>query len=368
MASLTPPASKASPPEVLRRRIAVVGAGWYGCHMAMTLRAGGHDVHLFEALPHILGGASGSTESRLHIGFRYPRSGAARRRAREEFHRFKTTYPTLSEPVPHNVYALPRHGSLLDAETYRQIIASSWLPYTDVDATRLGLRNISAAFFTPEERLCSALAIAYFEDRLESELRLGTPVDKIEEFSDQILVNGEPFDAVVDCTNGAAFEEYQCRCFTVHFEPCVMFIYAAERKNFALTLVDGPFFSLHPYREVLYSLTPLSPAPLGRACRYSEARQIIAAQKSDDLQALRRFLETQVMNYLPTFPEDFLFLGNTFTVRSKMTPASDSQGVVIQRSVRHFAVVSGEPDAIFTAADQVRAYLSGAENDVETAR
>lgn len=55
-------------------RVAIAGAGLFGCTAAIFAARAGHEVHLFEMKPGIMQGASGRCYYRLHRGFHYPRS------------------------------------------------------------------------------------------------------------------------------------------------------------------------------------------------------------------------------------------------------------------------------------------------------
>jgi glycine/D-amino acid oxidase-like deaminating enzyme len=98
---------------------AIIGGGWYGCHIATSLRALGFGVPLFEQNNRLLHEASGNNQFRLHQGFHYPRHYATRMRSRGGFSPFVERYPGLSRPVAENLYAVPRGESLIDFLSYR---------------------------------------------------------------------------------------------------------------------------------------------------------------------------------------------------------------------------------------------------------
>ena len=54
-------------------KIAILGAGWFGCHIASKLKIK-NDVDLYEKKNQILSGTSSYNTNRLHHGFHYPRS------------------------------------------------------------------------------------------------------------------------------------------------------------------------------------------------------------------------------------------------------------------------------------------------------
>ncbi|MFF5185759.1 FAD-dependent oxidoreductase [Streptomyces sp. NPDC000345] len=338
-------------------RVAVVGAGWYGCHISEELRAGGHDVHLFESLPEIFGGASGHTQNRLHLGFHYARSAVTRRQASQGYRRFKQVYPTLSRPVTDNVYAVPRDDSLLDGETYQQVMQASRLPFQKVDSAAYGLEPSTTAFRVPEELLLTDGAKAHFGESLRSQLRLDTPVESFEETDGGVLVNGELFDAVIDCTWGAWTAGGQGVWSDLYFEPCVTLVYESERRDFGLTLVDGPFFSIYPFRNGLHTLTSVTHTPLDRCRSHEEARQCIARQSADTLDRTRRAMETEVVRYWPPFWESFRYVNAFFSVKAKMRSVSDARVVSVRRSGRRISVFAGKVNTIFLAAEAVRREL-----------
>ena len=55
-------------------KVVVIGAGIYGCHLALNLHESGHNVILFEKNNEYLSEASGKNQYRLHMGFHYARN------------------------------------------------------------------------------------------------------------------------------------------------------------------------------------------------------------------------------------------------------------------------------------------------------
>ena len=56
------------------KKFLVIGAGWYGCHIALYLKNCGHDIKIFEKNKDIFLGSSGYNQFRLHTWYHYPRS------------------------------------------------------------------------------------------------------------------------------------------------------------------------------------------------------------------------------------------------------------------------------------------------------
>ena len=64
-------------------KIRVLGGGFYGCHIALSLIRDGHIVELHEVADRLFSGASGNIPARLHCGAHYPRSKLTRDACRD---------------------------------------------------------------------------------------------------------------------------------------------------------------------------------------------------------------------------------------------------------------------------------------------
>ena len=71
-------------------KIAIIGAGWFGCHLASELKNDGHSILLFEKEKDIFAGASGNNQNRLHLGYHYPRSYITREQSKKGFKTSRT--------------------------------------------------------------------------------------------------------------------------------------------------------------------------------------------------------------------------------------------------------------------------------------
>ncbi len=146
----------AAQPPLRPLRVAVIGAGWYGCHIASMLLSYAPpsfsqpispddtstrvsetlptsssspppistplvETVLFEKAPDIFHGASGHNQYRIHRGYHYPRSYVTRHQISQCQQRFQDTYGSFLYPVRYNVYALSKSDSLLNWEAYKQV-------------------------------------------------------------------------------------------------------------------------------------------------------------------------------------------------------------------------------------------------------
>ena len=55
-------------------KIAIIGGGWVGCHLALNLK-NDHDVVIFDKNDELFSETSYKNQNRLHYGFHYSRNG-----------------------------------------------------------------------------------------------------------------------------------------------------------------------------------------------------------------------------------------------------------------------------------------------------
>ena len=136
-----------------RPTVAVVGGGWYGSHIALTLRDRGFNVTLFEKEQSLFQGASGKNQFRLHAGFHYPRSHLTRSQIQSGLKEFNSRLPQFVRKLDNCIYAISSTASLLDFGTFLSIFNNENIPYEKVHAETYGLSNVEGALHAPTEEV-----------------------------------------------------------------------------------------------------------------------------------------------------------------------------------------------------------------------
>ncbi|KAF5020449.1 hypothetical protein F66182_7528 [Fusarium sp. NRRL 66182] len=340
----------------------IIGGGWYGCHIAASLQALGFHVKLYEQHKRLLHEASGNNQFRLHMGFHYARHSHTRLQSRDGFLRFIQRYPDLSRSIPCNIYAVPTQDSLLDYATYRTIMASCGINFTDGAPPGIGLTNVDGIMCVPERVLLLSKARAYFEKELKGALELGRKVSSVQDVDDSVLIDGQRFDFAVDATWG----HYHGLDLAVVYEPTLLLYYEGPPEFPAVTLVDGPLASVYP-TEVpgLFTLSSVPHTPLGQFKTASEARAARDEVSATTISAKRALMEEQIMHYLPVFLDLFRYVGPQLAIKTKPLGAYDDRSCQVSRRGRVFSVMSGKIDTIFFATDRI---LSLMNNDTAPVR
>ena len=342
----------------------IIGAGWYGCHIASSFKSLGFEVTLFEAKNDLMQCASGNNQFRLHQGFHYARHYRTRLQSRDGYMRFLERYPHLSEQIDTNLYAVPDSDSLIDFLTYRLIMTSSGIEFSEVDASHYGLMNCAGALLTKERLLLTDRAREYFRRRLEGCIHFGVEVTGIEEKQVGIFVNGERFDYVIDATWGglSGFE------LPVFYEPTLLLYYTSEIRSYALTMVDGDLCSIYPTDKAdRYTLSSVPFTPLGRFDDPEAAQSVLSSVNGSVVEKKRALMEQQISRYCPEFHQLFSYAGPQLSVKTKLFGAADDRSCYVGKAGRRFVVMSGKIDTIFYAAETILSFIES-ENEMEIER
>jgi hypothetical protein len=339
---------------------AIIGGGWYGCHIGASLRALGFKITLFDQHNRLLHEASGNNQFRLHLGFHYPRHYATRMQSREGFSRFVERYPGLSRPVADNIYAVPTGDSLIDFLTYRIIMTSSGIDFTELAELPAGLVNVEGCLKAGERVLLTSRARRYFAERLGDDILLGHRVTSVEDDDRAVRVNGERFDFVIDATWG----HYRKPPIDLYYEPTMLLYYEAREQFPAVTMVDGPLCSIYPTEDpTIYTLSSVPHTPLGRFDTAVAARGVLDQVGTEMVTAKIAHMEQQISRYVPAFKDVFSFMAPQLAIKTKPTGAFDDRSCHVYQSGRVFSVMSGKIDTIFFAVERI---LSMIESMPET--
>ena len=341
-------------------RLGIIGGGWYGCHLGLSLRSLGFEVTLFERHARLLNDASGNNQFRLHLGFHYARHHGTRIQSRDGFMRFIERYPAMSREVPENIYAVPREESLIDFPTYRLIMTSSGLEYRETRDNTAGLRGVDGMILTGERVILIERARKYFTETLGESLRLKHEVASVTPSAQSVNVDGMTFDFVVDCTWG----HRGALPIKFFYEPTLLLYYECEQYFPAITLVDGPLGSVYPTEDPnIYTLSSVPHTPLARCDNSGEAHAIKAAVNADLVAKKRTLMEEQISRFVPEFKDRMRFMGPQLAIKTKPVGSFDDRSCYVFRRGRVFTVMSGKIDTIFFAVERVLSFIEAGLGD-----
>ncbi|CAN5144061.1 hypothetical protein BH11PSE9_BH11PSE9_17500 [soil metagenome] len=346
-------------------KVAIAGGGWYGCHIASSLKSQDFEVCLMEKNQHLFSEASGNNQFRLHQGLHYARSAQTRYQSRDGYHRFVERYPRLSRSVENNIYLVPKATSLIDFDTYFSIMLSSGIAIEKVPLASIpgiATQHFEGAIRCEERVVLTDQSRSYFGQRLNGIVQLGREVERVESRPEGVWIDGERFDHFIDATWGALRPGGEA--LDVYYEPTLLLYYrlrgsAATTTDFpAVTLVDGALWSIYPTETPrLYTLSSVTHTPLGRYTSKAAAYARLASVESETVAHKRHEMEAEVMPYLPSFGELFEFAGPQFAIKTKPCGLSDNRACGVRFEGRSISVQSGKIDNIFFANERILGQL-----------
>lgn len=335
--------------------LGIIGAGWFGCHVARKLLAMGNTIRIYERGPDFFCGASGTNQNRLHCGYHYPRSWQTRHEIALTRDRFIAEYPT--GVVVNNFFAISNQ-SWIDLQSYVPIMMAHNLPINVHVASNHGIVGVEAdVLLQTEERVINTQAVkAEFSKSLRDYVTFNCEAQPTLKAKDVVLYdnenNGEAFDGVIDCTSGELR-----RSETVYFEPAVMAEYLGPSNHFALTVMDGPFPCLYPTASPgRWRVSHVAHTARGSFDDADNARDLLG--RLDDGQVIED-MTAAMCEYYPDFSQSFMPLGVVKAVRTKLknNNASRECKTSIDGSGRIFRVFSGKICSVFLVEDLVMKWL-----------
>ena len=243
----------------------IIGAGFYGLYAALTCGERGERVLVLECESAPFRRATYINQARVHQGYHYPRSLSTAERSAGYFARFNRDYSFCIHREFNQVYATSARYSWTDGRQFEAFCRAAGIP-----CRRLAPENYfreemcDGAFMTREYTYDAAMLRDWYLDRLSPlshvTLLYGADIAAMERDGDAWeirLGDGRTFrtgfvlSAAYASTNQilqtAGFEG-----FRIKYELCEIILCEVNEalKDYGFTVMDGPFFSIMPLRNL----------------------------------------------------------------------------------------------------------------------
>jgi glycine/D-amino acid oxidase-like deaminating enzyme len=344
--------------------IAIIGAGFFGCELALELNRIGVDrIVLFEQEPGIMQRASRVNQARVHNGYHYPRALLTAERSRESFDRFLGEYEAAIYFGAQSIYAVA-HGSQVSTTQFERFCNTIKAPCREASSIvdRLFDPGLIDGVFITREFTFNAAIIA---DSLLSalirspiDLRLNTPVSITQVSDDRITLATPRGDIgarhVINATYAALDGVGTPLVTSVKRELTELVLVEPPRElaPFAITVIDGPFFSLMPFPLAgLHSLSHVRYTP-----HHSWVDTISDSNHSSRSNA--RAMMRDSSRYVPTLAKSRI-RGSLFELKAVLAAAevNDRRPILVEESPmspRIISILGAKIDNIYDARAYVR--------------
>ena len=330
-------------------KIAIIGGGWVGCHMAMKLKDT-HDITIFEKNNELFSKSSFNNQNRLHIGYHYARNSNTRNLCKETFDVFLHDYEFLTEKIENNIYCVPETKSIIDYGTYIQIFNDY-----DFNPTKNNFNNIVGCINTNERYINFNMAKKFF-------------IKELEKFTvnQHITSNGieklkETYDLVINCTNNHILDKNNNESF---YELTITFLYKkiGLTEFDALTIVDGEFFSIYPYVDDIYTVTDVTHTPIKK---FNSIKKLTEFEKNitDDLIFKKKeLIENKIIFYFPEFKNLFEYYSCFTSTKSKFISESDNRYPIISKDDNLINCFTGKIQGIYVIEEYIKKVIKSYVN------
>lgn len=244
----------------------IVGGGFYGARLSLQLRATGRTVLLAERESGLLGRASLRNQARVHNGYHYPRSLLTSLRSRLNYARFLEEYDECVDRSFSHYYAIGRAMSKITAAQFAEFCRRIGAPAAPAPPPVRKLFSDTRIDSVFEVQEC-AFDAAKLRTRIERDLaNAGVEVRRETEAlrvsasnaGASVVLSGAQgeydvaTDLVLNCTYSRLnrlLADSGARVIPAKHELAEMALIEPppELAGAAVTVMDGPFFSMMPY-------------------------------------------------------------------------------------------------------------------------
>lgn len=331
------------------KKIAIIGAGWFGLYIGQYLLDKGHDVIVYEKNCDIFQGASFYNQCRVHRGYHYCRDHQTRNMCNSTYEKFITEFKNCVKKLDNNYYCISNE-SLVDEVTYENIFIHDQIrSYKKKNIENFPrLQNINTILDVDEMFLDPVLAKNFFKNKnIYARINFNTHIENHQinpshHDPKKVEINNVIYDHVIICTYGKNnfFKNDK------YFEENTMSLIFEKKnpKTEGITIVDGPFQSMYPFNieQKLYTLTDVVHTP----CTDEMSEKDIELKIYSIIERFK--------HYYPDFLYEYNYKSYFFSRKFKKHNVCNRHVIVSSNDYNNIIeIISGKIQCIYDAASQI---------------
>jgi glycine/D-amino acid oxidase-like deaminating enzyme len=364
----------------------VIGGGFYGARLALMLRRRGLRVLLVEREAGLLGRASVRNQARVHNGYHYPRSILTSLRSRLNYRRFIDEYRDCVHTGFTHYYAVARGMSKVTASQFAEFCRRIEAPLVSAPSRVAKLFDASRieAVFEVEECAFDATALRARMTRelCEAGVEISLSTEAVSARSTragiEVVVRDGGGPSILPPADRHVTAELALNCTYSRLNHLLAASHAApipakhELTELALveppevlggaavTVMDGPFFSLMPYpSRALYTLSHVRYTP---HCNWQDRpNQSVTDMHAPGNASRFEHMIRDAARYLPAM-RDSRHVDSLWEIKTVMprSEKDDSRPILLSRCAEHPALVTvlgAKIDSVYDVEDALLAEL-----------
>jgi hypothetical protein len=321
--------------------IAVIGAGWLGCHLTNKLK-NNHNVILFDK-SNIFSGSSFYNQNRLHKGFHYSRNQKTRKLCYDTFNLFINDYKHLVDDIPNNYYVIPQNKSLIDFGTFKSIFTYENISFTESNLDLLS--NIEGSIIVDEKYINPIKTKEHFKHILKDNI-----VKKEIKNKDLDILSKEN-DLVINVTNNTLLPLHNH-----YYELSLTLVYTRLiEDNFgSITMIDGPLFSIYPYKNKEYTVTDVQYTPMYVSSNIEDIFKYKNTINDAIIDNIKSKIEEKILYYYGGFKTYFEYKEYYTSIKVKKISESADRSPTIATNGNIITCVTGKIQGIYTLENYIQ--------------
>lgn len=337
----------------------VLGAGLYGCKVALELKALGLNVVVIDPNP-IMSQATMVNQNRVHQGYHYPRSAATARTASRNYVRFLIDHATAIAGNARHLYCIAE-GSKVNPEEYERVLTEIGAPFKRVDTPSYFTPGMVAQAYETHEK-------SFHIHRLRALVNYQLKVARIDIIKATGAIYGVTSSHVLIAIPNALIAcHYVFNCTYGNLDTIVpirtklvkehvevpLFRIPSELGAEDLTIMDGPYFSIMDYPPEP-GVSAVTHVHLGRHQIWSPPDP----EPEWDRKSRWEDMIDDIMQYIPKM-KDARYLSSMVTTRVLLAETADDDGrpVLVEYaevSPRIISILGSKFNSVYEVIDFVR--------------
>ncbi len=354
-------------------KIAIVGAGIFGCEIALSLSVAGHSIHLYESNSNILSGASKVNQARIHTGMHYPRDYKT---AKESFDAHDKFIRKYSRPITFSLdqyYAVASEGSKVTPDEFLEHADNIGITYEECDPLKFFRPGrVDCVIKVPESTLDYLQLKSHYLDQFDQlknfELIRNVRVHKVVDVETGVLLDlgttETKYDYVIVATYSTLFELLKDHISEIandqyfQYQGCEVALGRVSKLlNTGITVMDGDFWSTMPFGgSGLHSLTSVAQTPHISVDSHDSELAIKTSELST-----RQEIFAESFEFFMKDEYKFEYVRSFYTVKTlaknSQTTAARPTEIFLNPNGRIIGVFSGKIASALDAAAKVRDFV-----------
>lgn len=333
-------------------KIAILGTGWFGCHLALELNKLNNSITVLEKKNDIFLGMSGFNSNRLHLGFHYPRAIKTRLQCQKSYLKFIKRYSELVCNIETNLIGI-HDNSILNFNQYVKVLRETKLQFSIFKKNIFNISNIQGFIKCNEKLIDPYKSKKFFRKQLTKiNTKFNYNIKTYKNTKNKVIINKNEFDWVIDCTGCNFLNKYN---FSIIYEPRITLIYKTKLNSTAIMLMDGLFWSIYPLKKNFVTIGSVIHSRLSKSKKsYFEADKIIKNITRNEIKLIVKNFENQILNDFVDFRKYYKYHNYYLSIATIENSKNDERSLMVDKKRKHISLLGGKIDTVIQAEEEVK--------------